>query len=88
MKTYRVINHNETLLGEFLSRTLALAEAREYRRQTGNAAYMVVTYYDRSWRVWIACKQDGNGDQVGEAGYGMTKAAAMRECEELNQEVL
>ena len=40
MKTYRVINHNETLLGEFLSRTLALAEAREYRRQTGNAAYV------------------------------------------------
>ena len=32
MKTYRVINHNETLLGEFLSRSLALAEAREYRR--------------------------------------------------------
>ena len=49
---------------------------------------MIVTYYDRSWRVWIACKQDGNGDQVGEAGYGMTLAAAVRECEELNQEVL
>ena len=40
MKTYRVISHNETLLGEFLSRSLALAEAREYRRQTGNAAYV------------------------------------------------
>ena len=47
----------------------------------------VVTYYDRSWRVWVACRQDGNGDQVGEAGYGMTLAAAVRECEELNQEV-
>ena len=40
MRTYRVISHNETLLGEFLSRELALAEAREYRRQTGNAAYV------------------------------------------------
>ena len=40
MRTYRVINHNETLLGEFLSRALALEEAREYRRQTGNAAYV------------------------------------------------
>ena len=47
---------------------------------------MVVTYYDRSWRVWVACRQDGNGNQVGEAGYGTSKDAAVRECEELNQE--
>ena len=39
-KTYRVNNHNETLLGEFPTRTLAQAEAREYREQTGNDAYV------------------------------------------------
>ena len=37
---YRVVNHNDTLLGEFPTRKLAQAEAREYREQTGNAAYV------------------------------------------------
>jgi len=37
---YRVFNHNDTLLGEFPTRKLAQAEAREYREQTGNAAYI------------------------------------------------
>ena len=38
---YRVYNHNETLLGEFPTRKLAQAEVREYRKQTGNAAYYI-----------------------------------------------
>jgi len=37
---YRVVNHNDTLLGEFPTRKLAQAEVREYREQTGNAAYV------------------------------------------------
>lgn len=45
---------------------------------------MVVTYYDRSCRVWVAFVLDGNGDQVGDAGYGTSKDAAVRECKELN----
>ena len=37
---YRVYNHNETLLGEFPTRKTAQAEVREYRKQTGNEAYV------------------------------------------------
>lgn len=40
MTIYRVHNHNDTRLGEFTSRKLAEAEVREYREQTGNAAYV------------------------------------------------
>lgn len=38
--SYRVYNHNETFLGEFATCDLAEAEAQEYRKQTGNAAYV------------------------------------------------
>ena len=38
--TYRVVNHNNTLLGEFLTFKMAQAEVRKYRQQTGNEAYV------------------------------------------------
>lgn len=37
---FKVYNHNGTLLGEFKTRTEAEAEAKFYREQTGNAAYV------------------------------------------------
>lgn len=38
--TYRVYNHNGTLLGEFNSAKAAHAEAEFYMDQTGNYAYV------------------------------------------------
>lgn len=37
---YVVRNHNGTLLGEFDNEQEAQADAKEYRYQTGNAAYV------------------------------------------------
>jgi hypothetical protein len=39
-KKYLVKNHNGTLLGEFQTKFAAEYEARFYREQTGNAAYI------------------------------------------------
>jgi hypothetical protein len=37
---YVVRNHNGTLLGEFVTKREAEKEAKEYRYQTGNTAYV------------------------------------------------
>jgi hypothetical protein len=39
--TYRVFNHNDTLLGEFTTAADAYAEAEFYMDQTGNYAYVM-----------------------------------------------
>lgn len=38
---YQVFNHNDTFLGEFVTKEEAEAEALFYREQTGNAAYVL-----------------------------------------------
>jgi len=40
MKKFYVFNHNGTLLGQFETLEAAEAEAKFYREQTGNAAYV------------------------------------------------
>lgn len=40
---YQVRNHNGTLLGEFETFSDAYAEAKFYREQTGNPAYVEET---------------------------------------------
>ena len=40
MTKFYVFNHNGTLLGQFETREAAEAEAKFYREQTGNAAYV------------------------------------------------
>jgi hypothetical protein len=37
---YKVYNHNGTFLGEFLTLKAAVAEAKYYKEQTGNVAYV------------------------------------------------
>ena len=39
-KKYQVRNHNQTLLGEFKTRSAAEESANFYREQTGNPAYI------------------------------------------------
>jgi hypothetical protein len=39
-KKYEVRNHNQTLLGEFKTRSAAEESAKFYREQTGNPAYI------------------------------------------------
>jgi hypothetical protein len=39
-KKYEVRNHNQTLLGEFTTRSAAEESAKFYREQTGNPAYI------------------------------------------------
>ena len=55
---------------------------------TNVECYETITYYERRMRLWVAFVRDGNGDQVGDAGYGTTKDAAVRERNELYQEVI
>lgn len=38
--TYKVYNHNGTILGEFTPKAKANKEERDYTRATGNAAYV------------------------------------------------
>ena len=38
---YIVFNHNDTFLGEFVTKAEADAEAVFYMEQTGNAAYVI-----------------------------------------------
>jgi hypothetical protein len=38
---YQVFNHNDTFLGEFVTKEEAEAEAMFYMEQTGNVAYYV-----------------------------------------------
>jgi hypothetical protein len=39
-KKYQVRNHNQTLLGEFKTKSAAEESAKFYREQTGNPAYI------------------------------------------------
>ena len=45
---YVVRNHNGTLLGEFDNEQEAQADAKEYRYQTGNPAYVDEEHEDES----------------------------------------
>ncbi len=39
------------------------------------------TFYDRSLRLWTALLVDTDGNQVGSAGYGVTKKDAKEDVE-------
>ena len=34
-------------------------------------------YYSREWKCWVAVLKDQNGNQIGDAGTGPTKAKAL-----------
>jgi len=36
-----------------------------------------IVWWDKSMRIWCAVYQDANCDQVGDAGYGSSKQAAI-----------
>lgn len=38
------------------------------------------TYYDRSWRVWVAYKIDHDNNQIGRCGYGTSINDAQEDC--------
>jgi hypothetical protein len=37
----------------------------------------IITWYDRSLKLWTAVFQDRDSYQIGVAGYGMTKSEAI-----------
>lgn len=40
-----------------------------------------IVWYDRKLRLWCAAYQDSLGNQVGDAGYGPTRALAISDLE-------
>ncbi len=41
----------------------------------------IIAWYDRSLRLWTALFHDSNDDQVGVAGYGMSKKEAVADLQ-------
>jgi hypothetical protein len=39
----------------------------------------IIVWYDRNIRFWTAIYQDDIGNQIGNAGYGMSKAYAIED---------
>lgn len=37
-------------------------------------------WYDRSLRLWTCIKEDSEGNQIGNAGYGVTKDESIEDC--------
>lgn len=44
-------------------------------------AHRYTVYFDRGFRVWVAFRVDTNDFQIGDAGYGMSQAAAVTDCQ-------
>lgn len=42
-------------------------------------------WYDRSLRLWTCIMKDINENQVGKAGYGVTKDESIEDCLYINQ---
>lgn len=42
-----------------------------------NFGLKTVVWYDHSIKLWTAVRQDCNGYQIGDAGYGATKKLAI-----------
>lgn len=40
----------------------------------------MITYYDRSLRLWVAFQTDKDGYQDGPCGYGPSKKSAEEDC--------
>lgn len=37
-------------------------------------------WYDRSLKLWTCIQKDSEGNQIGNAGYGVTKEEAIDDC--------
>lgn len=44
---------------------------------------LYTVYYDLGFRSWVAFRMDANHFQIGDAGYGMSKAAAIEDAKYL-----